>query len=355
VNQIKKWNYYIPWIKPYYAIKANNSVQILDTLFNNELQLQNKIGLDVASIQEFELASNYVNKENIIYTNPHTIPHEKDIITNIFSKINVKIVDSLCEIQKLIKYGIKTDILIRTKSNIESANVKFDSKFGCSIEEGFEIIKYAEKNNFKIKGISFHIGSGGNFVRKEAYKIAFEYAKPLLTYIEDIYKNQTEKEKEKLILDIGGGLLYDSDLEDSLGWTRELSEKYIIIAEPGRYYAEPSYHLATQIIAKTERGVYLDNGIYHEFNVYHRDHWHFPKLTHYYDTTKETIEEVKEWSEIKVFGPTCDSYDNIDTNEFPNNFEVDDWIFLNNMGAYTSAAKVDFNGITSASNTVCLL
>ena len=175
--------------------------------------------------------------------------------------------------------------------------MKFDSKFGSEISESYQIVKFAQENGFKIKGVSFHIGSGGEFSREQSYKIAFEYALPLLEYLQSI----STSENEKLILDIGGGLLHDTDLEDALGWTKNLP--YKIIAELGRYYSEPSYHLATQIVSKTERGVFLDNGVYHELNVYHRDHWNFPELTHYYDDTTGLINEINvdEYTNIKIF------------------------------------------------------
>jgi len=204
------------------------------------------------------------------------------------------------------------------------------------------LIKYAEKNNLKIKGISFHIGSGGNFSRKDAYFKAIEYAKPILDYLKDNLKNELP------ILDIGGGLLYNTNLDDALGWTKELD--YSIISELGRYYAEPSYHLGVQIISDTERGIFLDNGVYNELHVYLCDHWTFPEITHYYDTVTEKLEEIKEYKNVVIYGPTCDSYDTINECKFPMEYDVGDWIFINNMGAYTSVCKTDFNGIKSASS-----
>jgi diaminopimelate decarboxylase len=350
IKQIKKWDNTLHWIQPFYAIKANPCDEMIKTIMNPETILNNKIGFDSASVGELHLALKYTKlSKNIIYTNPHIIPHEKNSMSELLPKINVKVVDNLCELKKLIEYEIKSDILIRLISNIYKANVQFDTKFGCTNEEAFEIIKYAEKHNIKIKGISFHIGSGGNFSRKDSYEIAIQYADQVLKYLEIILKD------EKPILDIGGGLVYDTNLEEALGWTKELSQKYIMISELGRYYAEPSYHLAVQIIGQTKRGVYLDNGLYHELNVYNWEKWRLPKLTHYYDTNSNTIEEVKEFNEIKIFGPTCDSMDTINECEFPNEFEIGDWIFLHNMGAYTSAGKVDFNGIKGASNNICHL
>ena len=58
------------------------------------------------------------------------------------------------------------------KSNIYDANCQFDSKFGCNIEEANEIMEYAKLKKICICGISFHIGSGGDFDRDIAYKKA---------------------------------------------------------------------------------------------------------------------------------------------------------------------------------------
>lgn len=333
INQIDNWNEHLSWIRPYYAMKSNTSTELLNTLV-----YYGKIGLDVASLLEMQTALQYVDTKDIIYTNPHFIPYEKSFFTT--TEIHTKVVDSMVEIKKIADYGIFPDILIRLKSNIYDADCKFDSKFGCNREEAIDIMEYAKSKKMHICGISFHIGSGGDFDRKMAYQKAIDYARPILDKIENP------------ILDIGGGLLYNTDLHEALGWTKDLP--YKLIAEPGRYFAEPSYHLSIQIIAKTERGIFLDNGVYQELNVYHRDHWKFPVLTHYYDHDTKTIEKLTDYdyTTVNLFGPTCDSYDVMPFVKFPTIIEPNDWIFLSNMGAYTSVGAVNFNGIMSACNTI---
>ena len=325
------WNTSLPWIRPYYAIKSNPSPELLATLMSD-----GKVGIDVASLHEINAALKYTTKENIIYTNPHMIPYELRSIKN--AGIQIKVVDSMNEMKKLVANHFFPDVLIRLQSNIHDADCSFDSKFGCGIEEALSIMEYAEDNNIQIRGVSFHIGSGGIFNRNIAYQKAIAYARSILNLIENP------------ILDLGGGLLYDTDLEQALGWTKNLP--YTIIAEPGRYYAEPAYHLKVQVIAKTNRGIFLDNGIYQELNVYHRDHWKFPMLTHYYDHETGIIEEICDYVTMNVFGPTCDSYDVMEKILFPADIQTNDTIFLSNMGAYTSAGAVNFNGIIPASKSV---
>ena len=297
---METWNKSLPWIKPYYAMKANPLPELLATLMSD-----GKVGIDVASLQETKTALNYTNKDNIIYTNPHMIPYEITSIKN--ADIPIKVVDSICEMKKLVDNNFFPDVLIRLQSNIHDADCTFDSKFGCDTKEATSIMEYANNNNIRICGVSFHIGSGGTFNRNIAYKKAILYAENILDKIENP------------ILDIGGGLLYDTDLEQALGWTKSLP--YRIIAEPGRYYAEPAYHLKVQVIGKTNRGIFLDNGIYQELNVYHRDHWQFPILTHYYDHETGMIEEINKYTKFDVFGPTCDSYDVIQSVLFPSDIQ----------------------------------
>jgi ornithine decarboxylase len=332
LQQADKWNEQIPWIKPYYAVKSNPLPCIVRDLMHYKPM---NIGLDVSSVKETTNALKYTTLKNTIYTNPHTFPHE---ITE--SLFHIKVIDSMCELELLHANHIKCPLLIRINSNIKHANINFDSKFGATKEEAYDIIQLANTYKYTIKGVSFHIGSGGNFSRKNAYQHAcYKSAIPLLQYIQLI-------NSEKLILNIGGGLLYDTDLSDALGWTKDLP--YTIIAEPGRYFSEPSHHLAVQVIAKTPKGIFLDNGVYHELNCFHRDHWNMPQLSK--RIYKGNVNSVRKYQTINVFGPTCDSYDTFGEQSFPKDIDVGDWILLPNMGAYTNAGSVEFNGIEGASS-----
>lgn len=331
--QVHKWTVQLPWIKPYYAVKSNPLPYILKDITNDA---SFNVGLDVASIQETKLALEFTNIKNTIYTNPHTIPHE----CNEELLFHIKVVDSVCELELLNSNNIKCPILIRMNSCVNTATTNFNSKFGASVEEAYEIIKLAEEYNYSVKGISFHIGSGGEYSRKDAYVSAYFNARPILKHIKKTFC------EEKPILNIGGGLLHDTDLKEALGWTENLP--YQMMAEPGRYFSEPSHHMAIQVIAITPRGIFLDNGVYHELNCFHRDHWIMPKLTHLVEDGQ--VNEVDEYKTFTVFGPTCDSYDTIGECEFPKDVQIGDWILLPNMGAYTNAGMIEFNGIKGASS-----
>jgi len=69
----------------------------------------------------------------------------------------------------------------------------------------------------------------------------------------------------------------------------------------------------------------------------------------------ETIKEgVKK--ECKVFGPTCDGLDELSENSYIHNtskiflpeLKEGDLVYVENMGAYTSASATNFNGMPPA-------
>ena len=355
LKQAKNWSTCIPWIKPYYAIKSNPVSYILEDLveYNKSIKFKylhdtikpHQIGLDVASIKETLTALKYLSIDNTIYTNPHTIPHE--INEHLHIPFYIKVVDSICELDLLNTYNIKCPILVRVNSSttLNKANINFNSKFGATIEESYKIIELAHKYNYDVKGVSFHIGSGGTYSRKEVFQSTYYVnAKPVLNYIEQVFNKQSPD----LVLNFGGGFLYNTDLKEALGWSEQLP--YKMIAEPGRYFAEPSHHLAIQVIGITERGIFLDNGVYHELNCYHRDHWKMPLLSHCIENN--TITNINNYNSSTLFGPTCDSFDTIGLQKMPTDIKVGDWILLTNMGAYTNAGAIEFNGIKSASSFI---
>lgn len=341
-NQLDKWSQNIPWIKPFYAVKSNPSQHLIKDIVSHPY----KVGLDVASLAEIELAQQNTSTCNTIYTNPHTMNHAVDKYKTM--PMNIKVIDSIGELKKMSHMNPLPKILIRINGGNTRGDTNFDTKFGANHEETIQILAYAKKNQLPICGVSFHIGSGGTYNRREAYMNAYQTAAP---YLETLAVPMP-------ILNFGGGMLPNTDLKDVLGWTSRLP--YQLIAEPGRYISGPSHHLLTQVIAVTRRGIYLDNGVYHELNCYTRDHWHFPELTMCadinpsigntcsYQSFHSTV--VDATYTTKIFGPTCDSDDMIPDCRMPNHIEEGDWILLPNMGAYTTAGMVEFNGIEGASS-----
>ena len=125
-------------------------------------------------------------------------------------------------------------------------------------------------------------------------------------------------------------------------------QKVDFIAEPGRYMVASSGYLATKVYArkggKSDRqALYIDDGVYGSFNHLIYEHAVVqPKLFH-------EVEESEKSIPTQIFGPTCDGMDQICEEQetaIPR-VEINDWLFWDEMGAYTHCGSFVFNGYTN--------
>ena len=137
-------------------------------------------------------------------------------------------------------------------------------------------------------------------------------------------KSFVESKQLKLLFAMNGGMYKKDNSPQGLFIENKKTLSFIDTSDgEGNFYLKPNgvFYITSDnnpFVCKT--GDFIDNG----------------KINNYK-------------SEI-VFGPTCDSFDTIGEQLLPNDIKVGDWIFLPNMGAYTNAGMVEFNGIRGASN-----
>lgn len=98
---------------------------------------------------------------------------------------------------------------------------------------------------------------------------------------------------------------------------------------------------------------YLSDGVYGSFNCILYDHQNpVPKLlSHegrfYYNSspTPQSNGSREDGFKCSIWGPTCDGLDCIAPSfKLPVVLEVGDWLYFDNMGAYTICAATRFNG-----------
>jgi ornithine decarboxylase len=116
-----------------------------------------------------------------------------------------------------------------------------------------------------------------------------------------------------------------------------------IIAEPGRYFAQPSQDLFVKVIAKKPGSngwrYVIDESLYSHFSCIPFDHQK-PAWFRVKNSSNDTGRKITEGI---LFGRTCDSLDVIATGSMEE-LEVGDWLYFPLMGAYTSATASEFNG-----------
>lgn len=193
--------------------------------------------------------------------------------------------------------------------------------------------------NANVYGISFHVGS--NCLSPKAYTNALLKAQKMFSEAAYLGFNME-------ILDIGGGFPagpHFEDIAEEINQSLELLKRNFpalsVIAEPGRYFAEPIFTLAAQVISrKIDGGIqmyYINDGIYGSFNCIIFDYAIVEPIPVNEKNVQPTFQSC-------IWGPTCDSFDCVVKRcELPL-LEMGEWIYFENMGAYTMAAASTFNG-----------
>jgi ornithine decarboxylase len=155
------------------------------------------------------------------------------------------------------------------------------------------------------------------------------------------------------IVDIGGGfpVAYNQGVPhlEKLGriinseCARLFPADIELIAEPGRFMVANAATLVTEIIGRARRDgklfYHINDGVYHTFSGVVYDHW-IPN----FHAFKKGLKEV-----CAVVGPTCDSFDKISVSEeLPGNLKLGDYLYTENIGAYSVASTTRFNGFEGA-------
>ena len=347
IRQYDRWVYYLPTVKPFYAIKCNPDPLIMRVLHRLGC------GFDCASKNEINKTLDLgVSPDDIIFANPCKMSkmikfaraHDVDTLT----------FDSEHELYKIKLYHSNARCVIRIVTDDKDSVCKFSCKFGCNLKEAKSLMNIAKDLSLTIVGVSFHVGSGCH--DPKAFYKAISDAKELFDHGKEIGYEMT-------LLDIGGGFPGRDD--DKISFealagqiNKGLEEKFkdwkdlSVIAEPGRYFVSRAYTLVSSVIAKkykkdptsgeTSIIYYINDGVYNSF-------FNIP-TDHFVANEKNTFpfnERNEKKFKCKMFGPTGDSIDMVSDSILLPDLEIGEYIIHTDMGAYTTAVSPgteSFNG-----------
>ena len=343
-------------VKPYYAVKCNPDpcvLRLVSALGGNfDCATKGEIDLVLNGLDDF-----CVKPDQIVYANPQKM--DSHIMFADESRVGLTVIDGEDELIKMARLGSKMAVLIRIATDDKDSVCRFSKKFGAKPSDAPKLLKVAKSLGIEVKGVSFHVGSGCG--DPQAYVTAISDARAIFDAAKDLNLPALK------IVDLGGGFPGSDDFVRSHGLPTfaELAtairtglETYFsdieaeIIAEPGRYMVAASGYLATKCYGRkggnsTERqAVYVDDGVYGSFNHVVYDHA-VPKPQLFRD-----VEKNEPVLATQVFGPTCDGLDQIcqdDDTSIPR-VEVGEWLYWDEMGAYTHTASFVFNGYTNIPN-----
>jgi len=304
------------------------------------------MGFDCASEREIRDVLPIVKPSKIVYAQPCKKP--SDILIAEKQGVSLTVADSVEEIEKLAEARWGGEVLVRLLVGDAGSKQPFGKKFGAPAEWLPAMYSAAAHHKLNMTGHSFHVGS--ECMNPDQYKHAIIDAKRAAELARK-YNFKTS------VLDIGGGFLPDAKQFKAIA--RVVAEAcrahyddpaVRIIAEPGRFLAQPTHTLYTTVIGKKPMWpapkshadpkwrITVDESVYGTFS-------NIP-----FDGQKPVLERVNPSAHGEllrptvVFGRTCDSGDLIANDALLPELKVGDVLRVKNMGAYTTVTASEFNG-----------
>lgn len=348
------WIKLLPDVKPYYAVKCNPNLVLLETLANLGCNF------DCASENEIKTIIEITDDSSrIIFANPCKMSSQ--IRYARANDVDLMTFDCEEELYKIKLYHPYAKLILRLAVDDSKSMCKFNCKFGCKLDEVEKILTISKTLKLDIVGFSFHVGSG--CLSADNYYNAINDCKKAT----DIAKNMNIKIS---IIDIGGGFpgvnktvsfeeiatRINDGIQDF--FLQDVRDKNIqFISEPGRYFAQKSHILVLNVIGKKiiydscttdsdeqicDKKIvyYLNDGVYGSFNCIFFDH-HDPIILPF-NERKEKLYKTT------IFGPTCDSIDLISKNVMLPDLAIGESVYVEDFGAYTAASSSSFNGFKTS-------
>lgn len=336
-NAYNTWTKLLPDVKPYYAMKSNPNLVMIEALASLGANF------DCASENEMKTIIEITkDPSRIIFANPCKMSSQ--IRYARANDVDFMTFDCEEELYKIKLYHPYAKLVLRLAVDDSKSVCKFNKKFGCVLSEVEELLTLTKMLKLDVVGFSFHVGSGCSCADRfyEAIRDcreATDMAKKLGIDIN--------------VIDIGGGfpgideVIRFEDIARRVndGITDFFGDGTIhFIAEPGRYFSQRSHTLVLNVIGKKrtiEEGekriiYYLNDGVYNSFNCIMFDYCK-PTILPFNERDGKRINS-------RLFGPTCDSIDLIADNIMLPELAIGEWVYVENFGAYTVSASSGFNG-----------
>lgn len=319
-----------------YAVKANDSAQVLATLVKSGLTV-----FDVASLEEMAIVRAQCADAEFHYHNPVKSRLE---IETAYRRYRVRqfAFDDAGEFEKLRQICSPEDTTLVVRFRVEGSHAvhDFSSKFGASQTEAVTLLRAAHDAGFAT-ALTFHPGS--QCFNPEAYS----------QHIAAAAKISLAAGVDLVSLNVGGGFpaaYAQNDLPaletyfDTIKSATRIHFKGrvpALVCEPGRALVGSCMSLlvAVKHVRPATGEVFLQDGIYGTLMEFSQTSLR-PAVRLLRNGT-----ECQAPAPFQIYGPTCDPLDRLPgTYELPSDVQEGDYLEFATMGAYSTATSTRFNG-----------
>ena len=308
-----------------YAVKANPSPWVIETLFANGVA-----NFDVASLPEIELVAEHAPGARMAFMHP--VKSRRAISAAYFDQL-AKILDATGNAKDL-------NLMVRLAVQAEGSSYPLAGKFGVDAHDAPALLLAARRATQELMGVAFHVGS--QCMRPTAYQAAMSQASRALVRA-GVFAD---------VVDVGGGFpsvypgMIPPDLTDYMDSIhRGFAEMMVhetteLWCEPGRALVAESSSVLAKVELRKGDALYLNDGSYGSLFDATHSKWPFPvKLVRDGEATDAPLKP------FRFYGPTCDSIDHMPGPFWlPDDIDEGDYIEIGMLGAYGVAMTTRFNG-----------
>ena len=339
---------------PVLAIKCNPDPMVVKLLASLGC------GFDCASKGEIQQVLDIgVDPSRIVYANP--CKQASFLRYSAQQNVSRMTFDNAEELVKIKKFYPEAECILRILTDDSMSLCQLGLKFGAPLHTVPHLLQTAKDLDLNVIGVSFHVGSGCSDAN--AFGSAVLLART-------VFDQAAEMGFKFTLLDVGGGFP-GADVQSGITFEkvaailgpmvdRLFPNDIRVIAEPGRYYVASAFTIFTNIIGRRSVTMpvvevdkktpeqymyYVNDGMYGSFNCILFDHQIVhPKVLMKNDEFTFGLDVCEPDFESSVWGPTCDSIDCLNASVRLPKLEPGDWLYYENMGAYTICAASQFNG-----------
>ena len=322
--------------EPFYAVKANPSAHVLDTLWAAGIR-----GFDVASDGEAELIAGRFPTARLAFMHP---VKNRRAIARAYHEFGCRrfVLDTDAELAKILDAtGGARDLtlVVRVGVSNHGATLPLTGKFGASERDAPELLRATRAVAAEL-GVSFHVGSQA--LSPPAWHTAMADLSRLI-----VAAGVTVD-----LVDVGGGFpghyggVAPPALESYAAIIAEAFEDMKVLenaalwCEPGRAMVAECESLLVRIEGTHDGALYLNDGSFGGLYDAVHERWSFPVRAMGAGGLIEG--PLRDWT---VYGPTCDSADRFpEPLALPAGLAEGDYLEFGNLGAYGRAMASRFNG-----------
>lgn len=318
-------------IEIYYAVKANHYPQLIKSV------VKAKFGFDVASIHELRhVLESKANPKQIVYAAP--AKKVRDIEKAHRLGVRTFMADTEYGVEAIHRgcHGQEYSVILRLQGHGSNAVFDLSDKFGLSNDEAIRILQLSKEKGYKIRGITFHVGSQNMDI--DAWDNAFNRISEVLNAFRT-YDIPLD------LIDLGGGVpaAYDGSvlkrhlyLKVLVQLAKKIRKKFPgirIAIEPGRVIASGAFSLFTEVV---------DVKSYKEKPVIIVDTSVFAGLVEAIYKVRYPVRLVRKSNSLMarfvIGGITCDGCDIIyDDATLPSDVKIGDILEIQKAGSYTAS------------------